>query len=197
VPILDEAARRFGAQIAFQHHAFELRPEPVPLLDPRGEYIQEHWRNRVGPMATERGLVMRIPPVQTRTRRAHETAAFARVHGQFEAVDRALFQAFFEDGLDINNEGVLVTIVSEAGLDGTALRGALEAGEFAGVVQSDLALAARLGLSSVPTMLVADEAGAAEPVVGAVPYEHLEAAIERAQLRIKNQESRIQKKGPA
>ena len=136
-------------------------------------------------MAAERGLVMRIPPVQTRTRRAHETAAFARAHGQFDAVDRALFRAFFEDGLDINNEGVLVTVVSEAGLDGAALRHALKTGDFASAVQADLALAARLGLSSVPTMLVADESGRAEPVIGAVPYETLEPAIERAIARTK------------
>ena len=180
MPILDEAARRFGAQIVFEHHAFELRPDPVPLLDPKGEYIQEHWRNRVGPMAAERGLVMRIPPMQTRTRRAHETAAFAKAHGRFDAVDRSLFRAFFEGGLDINNEGVLVTIVSEAGLDGAALRRALDSGEFAPAVQADLALTARLGISSVPTMLVADQSSRAEPVVGAVPYEILAAAITRA-----------------
>jgi predicted DsbA family dithiol-disulfide isomerase len=180
VPVLDEAARRFGAQISFEHHAFELRPDPVPLLDPKGEYIQEHWRSRVGPMAAERGLVMRIPPVQTRTRRAHETAAFARAHGQFSIVDRALFRAFFEDGLDINNEGVLVTVASEAGLDGAALRHALDSREFAPPVETDLGLAARIGINSVPTMLVADASGRAEPVIGAVPFEHLDAAIRRA-----------------
>jgi predicted DsbA family dithiol-disulfide isomerase len=186
VPVLDEAARRFGAQIAFEHHAFELRPDPVPLLDPKSEYIQEHWRNRVGPMAAERGLVMRIPPIQTRTRRAHETAAFAKARDRFDAVDRSLFRAFFEDGLDINNEGVLVKIVSEAGLDGDALRRALDIGEFAPVVQADLVLAAHLGISSVPTMVVADQSGRAEAVVGAVPYEMFEAAIGRALARTEN-----------
>ena len=180
MPILDEAARQFGAQIAFEHHAFELRPEPVPLLDPKGEYIQEHWRNRVKPMAAERGLVMNIPPAQTRTRRAHETAAFAREHGQFEAVDRALFRAFFEEGRDINDAEVLAQIVQETALNPEELRMALGTRAFSESVDADVALAARLGIRSVPTMLVADEAGRAEPVIGAVPYEHVEAAITRA-----------------
>jgi predicted DsbA family dithiol-disulfide isomerase len=152
----------------------------VPLLDPKGEYIQEHWRNRVGPMASERGLVMNIPPAQTRTRRAHETAAFARAQGQFTAVDRALFRAFFEQGLYINDVEVLTGIIMEADLDAEEFRLALGTRAFGEIVDADVALASRLGIRSVPTMLVADESGRAEPVIGAVPYEHLEAAIERA-----------------
>jgi predicted DsbA family dithiol-disulfide isomerase len=185
VPFLDEAARQFGAQIAIEHHAFELRPEPVPLLDPKGEYIQEHWRNRVGPMAAERGLVMHVPPVQTRTRLAHEAAAFARAHGAFGTVDRALFRAFFEEGLDINDVDVLSRIIEEAGLDADEWRQAHATRVFAEAVEADLALAARLGITSVPTMLVADDEGRAEPVIGAVPYEHLEGAIVRAIARTK------------
>jgi predicted DsbA family dithiol-disulfide isomerase len=180
VPILEEAARQFGAHVAFEHHAFELRPDPVPLLDPKGEYIQEHWRNRVRPMAAERGLAMNIPPVQTRTRRAHETAAFARAQGKFADVDRALFRAFFEQELDINDPEVLARIVEEAALDPEELRMALGTRAFEEIVVADVALASRLGISSVPTMLVADDEGRAEPVIGAVPYEHLEAAIRRA-----------------
>ena len=152
----------------------------MPLLDPKGEYIQEHWRNRVRPMAAERGLVMNIPPVQTRTRRAHETAAFARAYGAFDAVDRALFRAFFEQGLDLNEVDILAGIVQEAGLDPDALRRALDTREFANVVDADLALSRRLGITAVPTVLVADESGRAEPVIGAVPRADLEGAIERA-----------------
>jgi predicted DsbA family dithiol-disulfide isomerase len=180
VPFLEQAARQFGAQIAFEHHAFELRPDPVPLLDPKGEYIQEHWRNRVQPMAAERGLVMNIPPVQTRTRRAHGTAAFARAQARFAPVDRALFRAFFEQGVDIDDPEVLARIVKEAGLDPEELRMALGRRAFDEIVDADVALARRLGISSVPTMLVADQQGRAEPVIGAVPYEHLAAAINRA-----------------
>jgi predicted DsbA family dithiol-disulfide isomerase len=152
----------------------------VPLLDPRGGYIQEHWHNRVLPMAAERGLTMRIPPVQTRTRRAHETAAFARAHGKFGEVDRALLRAFLEEGRDINDVNVLADIVERAGLEGAVLRAALDAREFAARVDEDIALTRRLGISSVPTILVADHSGRAEPVVGAVPYEMLAAAITRA-----------------
>lgn len=176
MPILEEAARRFGAQIAFEHHAFELRPVPVPLLDPQGDYIQQHWTRRVYPMAKERGLPMRLPPIQTRTRRAHETAAFARAHGKFAQVDRALYRAFFEQGLDINDVAILERIVRDADLDPAGLG----ADEFTDRVRADFALAAQYGIQSVPTMLVGENIDDAEPVIGAVPYEWLEGAIHRA-----------------
>lgn len=178
MPVLEEAARRFGAQISLVFHAFELRPDPVLLLDPAGEYLKEHWTRRVYPLAAERGLVMRQPTTQTRTRRAHETAAFARASGA--SVDRALFRAYFEHDRDINDDAVLEEIVESAGLDPPALRQALSTRTYAPVVEDDYALAARFGIRSVPTMLVADAEGRAEPVVGAVPLDYLEAAIARA-----------------
>lgn len=152
----------------------------MPLLDPRGSYLHEHWTRRVYPMAGERGLVMRQPPLQTRTRRAHETAAFAKAHGGFETIDRALFRAYFEHGLDIHDLDVLSGIAADAGLDAAALRRALERGDFVGTVLADVSLAARLGIDSVPTMLVGEPLEEAEPVVGAVDIDWLGGAIERA-----------------
>lgn len=180
VPILEEAARRFGAQIAVEAHAFELRPEPVPMPVLDAEYLREHWTNRVYPMAEERSLVMRQPSLRTRTRRAHEVAAFARAHGRFPAVDTGLYRAHFEYGRDINDVAVLEDVVREAGLDPAAMRTALESGAFAEAVRADLQLGATLGVRSVPTMLVGETLDDTEPVVGAVPYEWLAGAIDRA-----------------
>ncbi len=146
----------------------------------RGEYILEHWTNRVYPMAEERGLVMRLPPLQTRTRRAHEVAAFARAEERLPAVDTGLYRAFFEHGRDINDVAVLEDVVREAGLDPAAMRRALESGAFADAVRADLELGASLGVRSVPTMLVGETLDDVEPVVGAVPYEWLAGAIDRA-----------------
>lgn len=131
-------------------------------------------------MAEARGLLMRQPPLQTRTRRAHETAAFATAHGAFEAVDRALFRAYFEHGRDINDVDVLSGIAADASLDPGALRRALEQGEFVEAVMTDVRLGARLGIDSVPTMLVGEPLEEAELVVGAVDADWLSGAIERA-----------------
>ena len=172
--------RRFGAQITIEPHAFELRPEPVPMPAVDAEYLREHWTNRVYPMAEERGLVMRQPSLRTRTRRAHEVAAFARAQDRLSAVDKGLYRAHFEHGRDINDVAVLEDIVREAGLDPSAMRRALESGAFTESVRADLRLGATLGIRSVPTMLVGETLDDVEPVIGAVPYEWLAGAIDRA-----------------
>lgn len=131
-------------------------------------------------MAEERGLLMRVPPLQIRTRRAHEVAAFARAHDPQAAVDTAIYRAFFEHGRDISDVAVLEDVVREANLNPAAMRKALESGAFADAVRADRQLAATLGIRSVPTMLVGETLDDVEPVVGAVPYEWLAGAIDRA-----------------
>jgi predicted DsbA family dithiol-disulfide isomerase len=37
LPVLDEIERVFGDWVQVEWRAFELRPEPVPTLDPDGE----------------------------------------------------------------------------------------------------------------------------------------------------------------
>jgi predicted DsbA family dithiol-disulfide isomerase len=189
--VLEEAARRFDAQIDIRWHAFELRPEPIRMPDPDSEYIREHWENRVLPMAAERGLVMRIPRRRVRSRRALQAALFAREHGRFHELDRWLFRARFEEDADISDIEVLKRIAREAGLDEDALAYAVTANSYLNELSADVMLATELGITGVPCAMVGPEpppeAGDprefyadAEPVVGAVPYEWLEGAIERA-----------------
>ena len=78
--------------------AFELRPEPVATLDPRGEYLQRVWKNSVYPMAERLGMTMKLPPVQPRSRLAHEAAHWAREQGRFDDYHAAVFRAFLKEG---------------------------------------------------------------------------------------------------
>ncbi len=172
--------RRFGVQVALVPHAFELRPDPIPLPDPDGEYIQTHWRERVYPMAAERGLIMHVPPTPTRSRLALELAKCADAHGLFAPVNLAIYRAVFEHGQNIGDLDVLVAIGDAAGLDPTFVRAALASRRYEQDVDRDLALGEALGVRSVPTMLVGETFEDAEPVIGAVPPEWLEGAIDRA-----------------
>ena len=95
-------------------------------------------------------------------------------------MSQGLYRAFFEQGRDINDVAVLEDVVRDAGLDPAAMRRALESGAFAEAVRADLELGATLGVRSVPTMLVGETLDDVEPVVGAVPYEWLAGAIDRA-----------------
>ena len=179
-PVLEAVSKQYGNAIEVRWHAFELRPEPVPTLDPGGEYLRNIWARSVYPMAAQRGMTLRLPPVQPRSRRAFEAAEFARSVGRFDAMHDALFRAFFQDGKDLASDDVLVEIASSIGVDGAGLRDALERGAFSATVLEDRGAALRLSVSGVPAMVVR---GSGAPLsqgralVGAQPVAAVAAAI--------------------
>lgn len=182
LPLLQRLHDSFPGTVDVRWRAFELRPEPNPTLDPAGEYLRTTWERSVYPMARERGMTLRLPPVQPRSRKAFEAAAFAAEHGLFDAMHQALFQAFFEEGRDIGQLDVLTTIGTAAGLPPEPLRAALEDGRYQEAVLADQALAHRLGVTGVPiSVLRIGEAPWEEALAlqGAVPYAHFEAAVKQ------------------
>lgn len=145
--------KRVAPDVEIIWRAFELRPEPVPTLDPRGEYLTRVWRDAVYPMAERLGVTMRLPPVQPRSRLAHEAAQWARRQGRFEDYNASVFRAFFERGEDIGDTDVLARLTSDLQLDEAGLRSALERREFEGVVLADERDAERLGVTGVPAFI--------------------------------------------
>jgi predicted DsbA family dithiol-disulfide isomerase len=96
---------------------------------------------------------MRMPPLQPRSRLAHEAAAWARAQGAFPAMNASIFRAFFERGEDIGNAEVLATLAARSGLDEQDLRRTLGAHEFLEQVLRDEEWASRIGLSGVPAFI--------------------------------------------
>jgi predicted DsbA family dithiol-disulfide isomerase len=154
LPVVERLRRELGAALEVEWHAFELRPEPVPTLDPSGEYLREAWARSVLPMARERGMALALPPVQPRSRKAFESAEFARDHDRFEAMNRAIFKAFFEEGRDIGQVEVLASIAESARLDAASLRASLADARYLERVLRAETWAQRLGIRSVPTLVL-------------------------------------------
>lgn len=183
-PDLVRVREEFGDRVEVDWRAYELRPEPIPTLDPDGEYLHRVWNASVYPMARSLGMTLRLPPAQPRSRKALEAAEFARERGRYDAMHNALFRAFFEEGRDIGDVETLLEVGESVGLDREGLRAALDEGRYTAKVVSDERLATMLGVDSVPTMFVAP-AGAspeeAEKITGAQPYGgRIEAAVKRA-----------------
>lgn len=65
-----------------------------------------------------------------------------------------LFRAFFQNGRDLADAGVLLDVAAAAGLDSPALGGALREGRHIAAVLADERLARVLGISDAPGMLV-------------------------------------------
>ena len=156
--------------------AYELRPAPAPTLDPRGDYLRRVWADSVYPLAERLGIRMRLPPVQPRSRRAHEAAQWARSLGRFDEMNAAVFRAFFERGEDIGEAEVLASLASGLGLDGDALRRALASREFEPGVLADEREAEALGVSGVPAF-VADRRAA---LAGVQPAGNLRRLVAHA-----------------
>ena len=156
--------------------AFELRPEPVPTLPPDGEYLQRAWSQSVLPLAEKLGVVMKLPPVQPRSRLAHEAAQWARDVGRFEAMNEALFRAFFERGENIGEREVLTSLAADIGLDAGELRAALAGGAYTASVLADEEAAAWIGVSGVPAFVANREFA----LSGVQPLENLRLLVGRA-----------------
>jgi len=155
--------------------AFELRPEPVPTLDPKGDYLQRAWSTSVYPLAERLGVTMKLPPVQPRTRLAHGAAHWARSQGRFDDYHEEIFRAFFERGEDIGDTDVLVTLATELGLETDALRQALRSHEFETSVLKDESAAARFGVTGVPAFIANRRA----TLSGVRPVEHLKQLVDK------------------
>jgi predicted DsbA family dithiol-disulfide isomerase len=182
-PILAQLLDEFGGDVDINSQAFELRPEPVPTLDPDGEYLHTVWNASVYPMASERGMNLKLPPVQPRSRRAFELAEFARDKGRFDETHRSLFKAFFEEGKDISDLGVLGEIAELVGLDPEEAKTAIELGTYQERVVDQQRRATALGIRAVPTVLLSSAGMPIENtamISGAQPYEAVRSAVIQA-----------------
>lgn len=145
----------------------------MPTLDPKGEYLETTWRNSVYPLSEQMGIKLVLPPVQPRTRLAHEAAEFAQRQGKMAEMAHALFKAFFQEGRDIGQVDVLCDVGRSAGLNPEKLRSALEERTLQEPVGADLELSRRLGISAVPAFIV----GGRYLLEGLVSEEYLLRAI--------------------
>lgn len=159
--------------------AFELRPEPVPALDPKGDYLQKAWTNSVYPLAERLGITMKLPPIQPRSRLAHEAAHWARSQGRFDDYHEAVFSAFFERGENVGEIEVLTSLASELGLDSESLRRALDTHQFEKSVIEDEREAEILRVTGVPAF-IADRKAA---LTGVQPVENLRQLVEHVRAR--------------
>ncbi|MDB5982908.1 MAG: oxidoreductase [Pseudomonas sp.] len=152
--VFEQLQREYASRIIVQWHAFELRPEPIATLDPTADYLRADWLRQVYPMAEKRNVVMKLPPVQPRSRNVLEAAEFAKAQGKFEVFHKEAFRAFFEFGRDIGLVPELVELGSGMGLDAQAMHSALSNHLYTEQIVADEGLANQLGLRAVPAFLI-------------------------------------------
>jgi predicted DsbA family dithiol-disulfide isomerase len=109
------------------------------------------------------------------SRIAQELGKWADTQPGGEAIHDALFRAYFVEARDISQPAVLLNIVKAVGLPVDGARQVIEQRTFKDAVDADWKLSREYGITGVPTF-VAGRYG----VVGAQPYEALEALVKKA-----------------
>ena len=131
-----------------------MRPEPVPTLDPDGDYLLSAWQNHVYPLAAKMNMPLTRPPIQPRSRLAHEAAKWADGQGCFDEYHLALFRAFFEHGKDIGDIEILKGLAADLNHDVKSLQISLKNGDYTEIVLVDQHEAAQVGVRAVPAFVV-------------------------------------------
>jgi predicted DsbA family dithiol-disulfide isomerase len=145
---------------------FELRPAPKELPEPRGTYIRDHWRDHVYGIAATHGIEIHVPPYQPRSTLALALHSFAEEEGRGRVYRGAAHRAFFIEGLNLADEGVLREVSQEAGLDADAAIVAAWESERLSGLRAMREEAKNLGVHGVPTVATEERVlyyGAASP----------------------------------
>lgn len=109
--------------------------------------------------------------VSSNTLDAHRLVRWAAAEGSQDQIVEALFRAYFVEGRNIGDRAVLAEIGAEAGIEGVA--GRLAGDEDVAPVRAEIAAAGRLGITGVPTFILAGKYA----LVGAQPAETIAQAL--------------------
>lgn len=151
------AAQAEGAELVWL--PFELRPHPTPTLRPEDDYLQTTWKKSVYPTAKGLGVDIRLPTIspQPYTRTAFVGMQWAADQGHANTYVEAVLRAFFQEDRDIGDVAVLKQIIGDLGLDADDFEVALVQPEYARRHDAALALARKIGVQAVPSVLIGDQ----------------------------------------
>jgi predicted DsbA family dithiol-disulfide isomerase len=181
----EAGAAAAGVPVEVEYHSFELSPDtPVDFEGSAVEFLSGHkgipvdqaraMTDQVSAIAAEVGLDYHYDDIRhTKTLLAHELLHFAKADGKQLETAEALFKAYFVEGSHIGHVDDLVALAESVGLDGAAVRAALQDHRFAGDVQADLAQAVAYGIRGVPFFVIDGTYG----ISGAQPPEVFTGAL--------------------
>src|SRR5206468_9730353 len=116
---VERLAREYDVEIEWV--PFELHPEIPPEGRPRDEVLPPAYRARaeegVNRLAAQVGLQLRLHDRLINSRPALQAAEYARSEGRFEPMHRELFKAYWDEGRDVSDLGVLDDVATRVGLD--------------------------------------------------------------------------------
>src|ERR1700719_4761556 len=130
---------------------------------------------RISAMAEAVGFSMHPPAVLTSSRAALAATEFARESGRDEALEERIYRAYFSDGENIGDAGVVARLAGEAGLDAGEVADAIKSPKYEMRLKNNSLAANQRGVSGVPTFFIGEY-----PLVGAQSLDAMRAILKRA-----------------
>ena len=162
--------------ITIQWRSFELRPKNAPPISPEYRERILAARPRFYQMAKEQyDLDINVGPFGIDSRPALIGAKFAEAQGHGDAYHEAVFQAYWQQALSIEEDSVLTGIANQVGLDQTTFTTALTEATYDTAVSDDIMQARQYGITAVPALIFMNK----YLVVGAQPYPVLEQVVQK------------------
>ncbi|RKR89243.1 putative DsbA family dithiol-disulfide isomerase [Micromonospora pisi] len=180
---LEQALQSYDGEVTVRLRPFQLDPspvpEPVPMMEALGAKFGGPQRARqmvdhVTGIVAATGLDYQYDrAVAANTFEAHRLVWFAEQRGLGSRMMDALQRAHFVNGVDIGSRSALAGLAAGVGLDETEVREWLDSDAGTSEVRAELAEAHALGVTSVPTYVLAGKYA----VVGAQETETLLQAL--------------------
>jgi len=153
---------------------FELHPEIPPEGRPREEVLPAAYMARaqegVNRLAATVGLDLRLHERLINSRPTLQAAEFAREQGRFQAMHEQLMKAYWDEGRDVSDMGVLRDVAARAGVDVASMEAAVTEDRFGDYLDARRLEAEELGINGIPAHVIADR----YLVMGAQPYDLFE-----------------------
>ncbi|RLP90594.1 MULTISPECIES: DsbA family protein [unclassified Micromonospora] len=186
---LEEALASYGGEVTVRYRPFQLDPSPVaearPLIEAMADRFGGPERARemfahVTGVAAGDGLRLDFErAVTANTFDAHRLVSYAADHGRAAEMVEALYQAYFTQGVDVGSREALAALAGGIGLDAVDVRRFLDSDERTADLAAELAAARDLGVTSVPTFVLAGKYA----VTGAQEAQTLLAALAEVEQR--------------
>ena len=156
---------------------FEIHPETPKegalaedLPFPKG-YLEMAFAN-VKRLADEDGLTLTFAEKLPNSRLALYFSEFARKKGKFEEFHKLVLEAYWLEGKDIGDKGLLLDLAESVGLKKNEIESYLNTNEPFEAVKKSLKEIRRYGINGVPAFIIEDKL-----IFGAQPYEIFKKAI--------------------
>lgn len=186
----DEALSQFPNKdkVEVIYRSFELSPDAAyepgvsmaELLAAKyGMSIEEAEANNahITEQAANAGLEYHLDRVvPANTFNAHRLVHFAAEQGKMKEMAEALFQAYFTDTKNLDDQEVLVELAAGAGLNRDEAKAVLESDQYGTSVRADEDAARRIGVQGVPFFVLDGKYA----VSGAQPVEVFVQALQKA-----------------